>query len=236
MKILVIGGMHGNEPLGLEVVKLFQDKPVRNVDSVLANSQAITANSRFIREDLNRSFPGDSKSKVFEQKRAAELLELAKKYDIVLDFHNTHCPDNNCGFIGEAADDLLYSVANGLELKRVIIADYDCINKYAVNCLSVEISLNSPQNNAKVWYQLIEKLAPQDNLKKVDNLEKYRFVYRVTNQDKDKFMLSRQNWRAFEPIDNYMANELGVKTPAYPIFIGDDYTPYYYAGLLNRID
>ena len=41
MKILVIGGMHGNEMLGIDLVKSLQENPLENIDSVLANEEAI---------------------------------------------------------------------------------------------------------------------------------------------------------------------------------------------------
>ena len=75
----------------------------RYFDAILANQQAIAGECRFVLQDLNRSFPGDIKSKVYEQKRAAELLKATIQYDIVLDFHNTYCPANDCGFVGESA-------------------------------------------------------------------------------------------------------------------------------------
>ena len=57
MKILVIGGMHGNEMLGIDLVKSLQEDPLENIDSVLANEEAIKVNKRFVKQDLNRSFP-----------------------------------------------------------------------------------------------------------------------------------------------------------------------------------
>ncbi|HSW66182.1 MAG TPA: succinylglutamate desuccinylase/aspartoacylase family protein, partial [Bacillota bacterium] len=96
MRVLVIGGMHGNEPLGVTLVKRLQQQPIKNVDAVLANEPAIAQNCRFIANDLNRSFPGKRPSKQYEQRRAAELLQLCGGYDVVLDFHNTHCAGNDC--------------------------------------------------------------------------------------------------------------------------------------------
>lgn len=234
MKMLVIGGMHGNETLGLEVVKLFQDNPVVSVDTLLANEQAIEANCRFVGQDLNRSFPGDSKSSEYEPKRAAAILKEAKKYDIVLDFHNTYCPNNDCGFIGETASDILTDVAWVLGLNKVIVADYDCINKASNNCLSVEVSLDSELNNAKLWYERILMLSKLDSFTAKSEVQKFRFVYRMTIDDKERLELDKRILRAFQPIDNELASEMGVLSPAYPIFIGDSYTPYNYGGLLNR--
>lgn len=235
MKVLVIGGMHGNETLGIEVVKLFKHNPVIGVDVLLANEQAIDGNCRFVEQDLNRSFPGNSKSTKYESRRAAEILTQTKKYDVVLDFHNTYCPDNDCGFIGDTANDNLTDVAWLLGFDKVIVADYDCINKVADNCLSVEVSLDSPLNNAKLWYERIAMLSRLEGFTATSNVKKYRFVYRVTNVDRDRLRLYSQNLTTFQPLSNELAEAMGVKSPAYPIFIDDKFTPYNYGGLLNEL-
>jgi hypothetical protein len=235
MKVLVIGGMHGNETLGLEVVKLLKDKPVKDVDVLLANEKAIEGNCRFVEQDLNRSFPGNSNSSKYEPRRASEILKQTKKYDVVLDFHNTYCPNNDCGFIGDTANDNLTDVAWLLGFDKVIVADYDCINKAANNCLSVEVSLDSPLNNAELWYERIVMLSKLDSFMATSNVQKYRFVYRMTTEDKERLKLDEQKLLAFQPLSRELADAMGVSSPAYPIFIGDSYTPYNYGGLLNRL-
>lgn len=236
MRILVIGGMHGNEPLGISIVKLFLKKPEKDVDVVLANDLAIEANSRFLGQDLNRSFPGNNRSRDYEPRRAAQLLSMAKGYDLVLDFHNTYCPNNDCGFVGQSASELLYKTAATFNLYRIIVADYDCINKYAPNCLSVEVSLDSQQNKPDVWYERIIQLSELNSLDEdTSKLEKYRFVYRMTLQDRERFALKAKELKAFEPISDGLADKLGVASPAYPIFIADKFTPYNYGGLLNKL-
>lgn len=236
MKVLVIGGMHGNEPLGIKVAKLFQQNPVINVDVILANEPAIQQNCRFVTQDLNRSFPGDSKSKNYESTRANKILKLTKRYDIVLDFHNTHCSKNDCGFVGNGAKQSIYDVAWLLGLEKIIVADYDCINKYASNCVSVEISLDSPLNQAQIWYERITQLARLVDVSVQPYITRYRFIYRMTLEDKQLYRLDEQNLQAFIPMPEKLAAKLGVKQPAYPIFIGDRYTPYNYGGVLNKIE
>lgn len=235
MKILIIGGMHGNEPLGQEVVKLFRLKAVADVDILLANERAIKQGVRFTEADLNRSFPGNPESKVYEEQRAARVLEATKGYDLLLDFHNTHCPNNDCSFIGQSADPLLFDVSSYFGLKRVIVADYDCINKYAPNCISIEISLDSTLMNPGWWYEQIRALALLANLPKAKDMEAYRFVYRMTLRDKARYDLPHQKLKAFREINDALAKKFGVDSPAYPIFINDAYTPYNYGGLLNKI-
>ncbi|MFO0971545.1 MAG: succinylglutamate desuccinylase/aspartoacylase family protein [Candidatus Saccharimonadales bacterium] len=236
MKILVIGGMHGNERLGLEVVKLFQKNPISQVDTLLANKRAIAASCRFTDQDLNRSFPGNPKAVDYEARRAAEILKKTTDYDVVLDFHNTYCPDNDCGFIGEAANDTLTDVAWLLGLDKVIVADYDCINKAAKNCLSIEVSLGSALNDDRLWYERIVMLSRVDGFDTKANIQKFRFVYRMTIEDKRRLQLDKQELRAFQALSKELASAMGVASPAYPIFIGDGFTPYNYGGLLNKIN
>ena len=75
---------HGNELTPLEIIKrYFKDK----VSYIIANSEAVHKNKRFIESDLNRSFNG--KSNTFEEKIAQKLLKELKKYKYVLDFHTS---------------------------------------------------------------------------------------------------------------------------------------------------
>ncbi len=238
MKILVIGGMHGNEMLGVELVRSLADSPIENVDYVLANEKAIAAQQRFVRQDLNRSFPGiATDAKFYEQRRPVELLNLCKKYDVVFDFHNTYCPDNDCVFVGENSKVFLLGISKAINLPRVILADYDCINKYAPNCMSIEISVQSELNSVAIWREELKKLSEKDvsEFRDATGVAKFRFVYRMTLEDKKKFQLNQMNLRAFQPIDPSLASKMDVSSPAYPIFINDKFTPYNYGGLLTEL-
>jgi hypothetical protein len=236
MNILVIGGMHGNEPLGLEVIDLFKKNPTENVSTLFANILAIKANTRYTFQDLNRSFPGNIKSKLYEERRAAEITEICKKYDLVIDFHNTHCSNNDCSFVGKSAQQNLFKISQSLGLNKIIVADYDCLNKYAPNCISVEVSLDSDRRSPELWYKLIFDLAVNKKVNSTTKIQKFSFVYRITLKDKRHYTLEDKNLKAFVPLDPELANKLGVSNPAYPIFVGDKYTPYNYGGLLNEIE
>jgi hypothetical protein len=237
-KILIIGGMHGNEPLGPQIVEKLRKNPRAGIDGLIANETAYYAHSRFIEQDMNRSFPGVKNSSEYEHRRPYELLKLAKKYDVVLDFHNTHCPENDCGFVGDTANPELYGIAAFFGLTKIVVADYDCINKYAPNCMSVEISLDSAENNSSTWLEKIVRLQESlsdGKLPKTNNITRYKFAYRMTIEDKERLDLDKKDLRAFQPLDPYLARELGVSDPAFPIFINDAYTPYNFGGILNKI-
>lgn len=87
-KILLIIGTHGNERIGLEVVTRLRLLGLdKYFDYLWANPLAIIENKRYIEKDLNRSYPGNKTSKVYEVRLAAYNLRIAKKYRYVIDLH-----------------------------------------------------------------------------------------------------------------------------------------------------
>ncbi len=235
MNILILGGMHGNEPLGPQLVAALDQNPIPGVAALLANPRAIAANSRGTDADLNRSFPGDAASPLYETRRAAEIMQTAKGYDLILDFHNTLCPDNDCAFLGATPDPLLLKVADFLGLQRVITAEYDCINKYLPNCLSVEISVTGARMQITGWISLIAHLAQIDTLPNATGLRRYRYVQTLTNDDRDALNLPKASLKVFEPLPRSISSQLGRPYPTYPIFLGQNYTGNVYAGLIEPL-
>lgn len=87
-KLLIIAATHGNEKIGIEVIKkLTKQGYERSFDFVIANPQAEKKNVRFIDIDLNRAYPGDKKSSLYEKRKAFAIGELSKKYEFVIDIH-----------------------------------------------------------------------------------------------------------------------------------------------------
>ncbi|MEI6728400.1 MAG: succinylglutamate desuccinylase/aspartoacylase family protein [bacterium] len=230
-KILVIGGLHGNEPLGVSVVSYLKSFKNNKIDSLYANPKAIISSKRFIENDLNRVFPGTSGG-TDEQKRAAEILEKCSNYDIVVDFHNTYSKNNNSCFVGIDANPRLLKVAKFLGLKRVLVADYDCINKFAPNCISIEISNSSKLNNPGIWLKKLNALYQQD-LDEIypNDLTFYKFEKRVTFDEKLKFDL--KNWKNFKKLSKKDKNRLCLipNLNYCPVFI-DEPAYDYFSGIL----
>lgn len=229
-KILVIGGTHGNELLGVKLVELLVKKPIENVDTLIANPRAVAAGSRFIESDINRSF-GVQRMATYETARAAQIQKITAGYDVVLDFHNTQTPGNNCCFVGDACLPALYGVAKTLGLRECIEATYDCINKYCPNTLSVEISIGDALDDPMVWWEKIAMLASAQELAGGTPLTLYRFDRRVTWEQKQA--LGIDGWQPFVPIERAEGAQLGVEGLRVPIFIGSRLTPFY-ATLLTR--
>lgn len=91
-KILFLTATHGNERDGTNVMRRLEKEFPREeygYDWIIANEEAYALNKRFVEEDLNRSAPGDALSPIYELRRAAEIIELSKRYNIVIDLHGT---------------------------------------------------------------------------------------------------------------------------------------------------
>ncbi len=176
MNILIIGGLHGDETLGIDIVKLLRQKPIANVVGIFGNPSAIATNTRYADVDLNRVFPGKADGNL-EENRAVQVMNIVNtgNFDVILDFHNTTAKDCNCSFVGEDCQDSLFGVSQFLGLNNVVVADYNCINKFVPTCLSVEVSYSSELCKAGYWYYFIAKLSvlSLENLKN-DAVQKYK--------------------------------------------------------------
>lgn len=240
MKILVIGGLHGNEPLGVDIVRRLEVEPIEGVVGLVGNPRAVDADVRFTQDDLNRSFPGATDGS-YEEQRAIEVLGACDGFDVVLDFHNTHTSGNDCGFVGDSTLPITAWTAAFLGLERVIVADYDCINKACPVALSVEISLGSGENDVELWLNRLATLASIDASYATEaarssaaSIDWYRFFGRVTQADAD--LIGRPDWDAFKPVKSAVLEPLfgdrQLPVRVVPIFIEDAYTPANYAALV----
>lgn len=91
IEVAVVYCTHGNETSGKKAVeRLLEEDPEfkKGVKFVLANEKAYEKEERFIDTDLNRSFPGDSESKNYEERLASELMDELQDVK-VLDLHET---------------------------------------------------------------------------------------------------------------------------------------------------
>ena len=231
MKVLIIGGTHGNELLGVRLVKSLQESPIKNVNTLIANPRAVKKNVRYIETDLNRSF-GEKADLSYETYRAKEIRDLTGQYDIVLDFHNTQTPGNNCAFVGVNASQTLYGVAKSLGCEQIIQATYDCINKHCPNTISIEISISDDWDNVDFWRQKIMQLVEQP-LETSQSIAVYRYLRRVTWGESGK-LPGANEWRPFVELSNENKKRLGVNGRIVPIFIGSRLTEYY-ATLLKEV-
>lgn len=86
--ILLIVSTHGDEKIGLEIIKKLIDKGYKDdFDFLIANPKAMILNKRYVDSDLNRSYPGDKNSDKYEERRASQIFNITKDYKYIIDIH-----------------------------------------------------------------------------------------------------------------------------------------------------
>ena len=88
--VTVVCCLHGDEVFGFKVFrylhKNISDFPGLKI--ILANEAALRARKRFIRQDLNRVFPGKSRG-VYEEVLASQIMKEIGQTKYLLDIHTT---------------------------------------------------------------------------------------------------------------------------------------------------
>lgn len=94
-EIAVIGGTHGDEPMTAEAVyevasEMEDRSDIDNsVKLIVANERALSQDVRYTEADLNRSFPGDKDSEIYEISLAGKIMDLLENSDAVLSIHSS---------------------------------------------------------------------------------------------------------------------------------------------------
>jgi Succinylglutamate desuccinylase / Aspartoacylase family len=207
-KILIIGGLHGDETLGIDLVNQIRNEPIIGIDTIFGNPMATSVKARYIDRDLNRVFPGRLDG-CLEEVRANQIMQMVAGYDLIIDFHNTRSDDNNCSFVGETFIEETLQLSLFMGLNRIVIADYNCINKYLPNCLSIEISFSSSDlNNTDYWYEKLVALSTSDiKNQSLADLQLFKFIDRVHGDTYRQFNFNFQN---FESISRQDKLNLGI--------------------------
>lgn len=96
----VVGGVHGDEPAGVEAIETLRDEAGldeitfhEGVKLIVANPPAYGAGERYLDVDMNRTFPGDPDGDAREERLAARLLEEVDGLP-TLSLHTTHSHPN----------------------------------------------------------------------------------------------------------------------------------------------
>ncbi len=125
-QITIIGGIHGDEPSGVQIIHMLSDylsnhKINGSVKLIIANERAINKNVRYIEKDVNRSFPGNLSSGIYEERLAAKIFSEIQNSNFVLALHATKSSPPPFAIYSKLTD------VNKKSIKNM------CIN-YAVDC------------------------------------------------------------------------------------------------------
>lgn len=123
MKILINGGTHGTEKVGVNVINYFRPllSSNENVFYNIANPEALSKNVRFIENDLNRVFPGNEIG-TFEERLAHTLHPLVTSHDLVIDIHSTESGLKSAIILTKVTDETI-SLVKQTNAKYVLLMD-----------------------------------------------------------------------------------------------------------------
>ena len=218
MSILIIGGTHGGEPSGVELVSYLEAHLIDSVKTLLAHPQAVAKGVRFIETDLNRSaniFPTHS----LEEHLAAELQPIIATHDLVLDFHNTTATNTTCLIVSNAPTDLDMQISCAFEIANIaIIPSSHNLISYSKHGIGVEIARDDLEKYtteflAKSIQNIVQKRVIQNQ--KID-------IFELVSTIEFKYINRSILLKNFEPLSTEQSKQLDIKIPnLYPIFFGE---------------
>lgn len=118
--ILLIGGTHGDERTGVDLVKYFEQNPSQHIETLIANINAVKQNIRFVETDMNRSV-GKQTPISYEEILVKELELVIKKSKLIIEFHNTTASSNTCAIVTTEPNQLHYFLAHHFGLNKILI-------------------------------------------------------------------------------------------------------------------
>lgn len=224
MKILVVGGTHGDERTGVDVVSLLKRNPVVDVDTLIANPRATKQCRRFVETDLNRSF-GVQNPRSYEEKLALRLAKILKQYDLIVEFHNT-VSRTTCAILTNPEPTMrqLRTVVH-LGLDRVVImpTGHSLSGQNPSNAVSLEISTAENKFSAQFFVERIMSIGCEMDTANVHSVAMYRYQgIRVSITTLAKIGLGIDEFLDFQPISEEKLKLLGMNTEMQvPFLIGE---------------
>ena len=204
-KLLVSGGVHGNEYTGVYIINRMRKKPLKtkslDIIPLLANPKAFKLCRRYKDKDLNRSFAtadlNNSSLDTYEDQRAREINQLYgtksnSPIDFLVDLHTT---TTNLGktIITDGKNPLVKKLCEFLveQIDNLRVIQHESVTSMAINniapmSLTIEIGAVHTSNydpktidiTTEILNKIIEffEMLNNDNLPKTKQCKAYKAV------------------------------------------------------------
>lgn len=161
---MVWGGTHPDEQFALAVADSLELNPILHVTSGIANPLARAQGRRFVEQNMQGSYPGNPNSAIYEERRAAEILEINKSYDVVIDLHENQYQGVDYATVDTTAvhDSRLKMTPESLGLlahlgiKHIVATPYPTMLTYTPNCFGVDVQHESELHDVNRWRSTLE--------------------------------------------------------------------------------
>lgn len=221
MNIAIVGGTHGNEPVGLEVINALKNKRpeacIHKYETFQGNPKAFEMEKRFVDCDLNRAFGKNGIRKGYEKQRAEQLeAQIKGHFDLCLDIHTTTTNMgmtlilNNTHELTQRACAYLKSQFTDIKLIEEDILDEECNHLNRLSPAGITIEVGPVANNvirgdfvSKI-YEMIKSLLAWDFSPEGICLEEVEY-YKVF---KTLYYPEESGWYIHESIENHDFKEI----------------------------
>lgn len=229
----IIGCLHGDETIGKRVVDEIAGLNIKkgSVVTLIANYLAYQRKKRFIKQDLNRAFPG-LKNGNYEQKLAYKIINIVKNVDYLIDIHSTTTDVKNTVIITKKNKKIL-KLINFFKPRRVVLMKKNISDKSLINFCQCGISFEYGKDKNKFVFKnvlrdimiilarlkMIEKKIIQKN-KKIDY---YKITGAVVKKKNYVLIKKIKNFKLIKKGESYASfkeNKLLSKENFYPILFG----------------
>jgi predicted deacylase len=204
--------VHGEEPCGYRALERLKKSDLvfeGSVKLIVANERAREKGERYVEQDLNRSFPGDPDSEIYEERLAAAVLEEIDGLK-VLDLHATKSYDRPFGFfIGDGVDDIeRCGVDKAVDLSFLPETMMNYMDGVSIECGHV-----GTEEAAENAYQVtLNFLASQGVIEKDAEVAEAE-VFQIYGEEKGSgYKFTAENFKPVEKGEVYAVNGSDVKT------------------------
>ena len=250
-EVVILGGIHGDEPCGVRAVKrLLEERPAveRPVKCIIANEEAIERSVRYVDEDLNRAFPGDPDADTHEGRLASELHTELRDC-VTLSMHSTQSYATPFAIVGQVGP-VAKAVCPYISVESIVEAgDFTQgrLVEYA-DVVEVECGLQGSEAAAENAYRLAREFLgtvgalPSEALVERDAVPVYRISELVPKEEGEVHEVFVENFERVAAGEAFAATdgvEFVADEPFYPVLL----SPYgyenvfgYAADLVGRLE
>lgn len=249
MKIALVGGTHGNEPVGIEVMRLFREGNTQYPNPFQCfwgNPKAYELKKRYVDTDLNRAFGINGIKKGYEEQRSQELEgQIKGHFDLCVDLHTT---TSNMGLTlilnntNSLTQKVCASVQNQIPEVKLIEEDRldercNHLNRLCPAGITVEVGpvANNVVDGELVakMFRIVECIFNHDESKTIDlsDVEYYKMIGQINYPEEKGWYIhsniDKKDFSALQPKDPVFTNISGETMAyegaetVYPFFVNE---------------
>jgi succinylglutamate desuccinylase len=222
----VVGAVHGDEPCGKAAIERFIESGIevkRPVKLVVANEKALERGERYTEADLNRSFPGNGSSSVYEERLAASIMDELEGLT-VLDLHSTKSYSGVFAANSKLSNEEIEIIKDsGAEIASFHAeTEIGCIDEH-LKCVSVECGHQGSVEAEENAYRIMKNFLAANQVIDAEFTRSDPTMFQVYETvEKPDYEFLAENFKLVEPGEVYAVKggrELKAEEPFYPVLM-----------------